>query len=69
MKLQRITPFAARRGRLWSAVTCHRFRQATCRRQNGEPLANATSLNAPLLGRQVGKAGKAVTSHRTPKTP
>jgi hypothetical protein len=59
MKPQHTPPFATQGRRLWSAVTCHR--------QHRELRANVTSLNATLLRRQVGKARKAVTSHRTPK--
>ena len=66
--MRRSRTFASEaRCRLWSAVTCHRFWQATCRRQRRESHVFAAALNAPLLCRQVGKAGKAVTSHRTPK--
>ena len=67
-------------GVLWSAGTCHRFAQATCRRRrparqrnptHAPPLARAT--RAPIIpdtrGRwtATSRLGKAVTSHRTPK--
>ena len=52
--------------RLWSAGTCPRFEQATCRRQTGRGVELGEPLNAALLGRLVGQATKAVTSHRTP---
>ena len=64
----------------WSAVTCHRFGQATCRRWM--PVRPQTCTHAPPLARAVrapivpdmrgrstatSRLGKAVTSHRTPK--
>ena len=52
---------------LWSAVTCHRFRQATCRRVTERRVRLFHGpLDAALPARQVGQAIKAVTSHRTP---
>src|ERR1051326_1760617 len=52
----------------WSAVTCHPFRQATCRRRMGRCIGpTASRRGAALLIRQVESAPKEVTSHRTPK--
>ena len=61
-------PLAPHR-RLWSARTCPRFRQATCRRraQTASPSFFQGPLDAARLWRQVAKVVKAVTSHRTPK--
>ena len=53
--------------RFWSAVTCHHIRQATGRRlAQGRVRSSTSRFRAALLRRQVGEAGKAVTSHRTP---
>src|SRR6266545_3774216 len=56
------------RRQLWSARTCPRFPQATCRRRTEaeRPTFFLGPLNAALLWRQVAQAAKAVTSHRTP---
>src|SRR5262245_27114712 len=52
---------------VWSAVTCHRFGQATCRRRGRKHVViGASRYEAALLDRQVDQAAKAVTSHRTP---
>src|SRR5438034_11764192 len=50
----------------WSAETCFRFPQATCRRRTAVGDRYPEPLDAALLCRQVGKAPKAVTSHRSP---
>src|SRR5437867_12919410 len=53
---------------LWSARTCPRFLQTTCRRRMREGVQLYRAAYASLLWRQVAKAAKAVTSHRTPNS-
>src|SRR5213594_5245625 len=59
-------PSAAEPQLLWSARTCPRFRQATCRRRmrEGVQLSRAAARGPALATSR--QSGKAVTSHRTP---
>ena len=61
-------PSAAKPQPLWSARTCPRFRQATCRRRmrEGVQLSRAAGRGPALATSR--QSGKAVTSHRTPNS-
>jgi len=67
-RLARIFPSAAKPPPPWSARTCPRFRQATRRRRMRAGVQLSRAAGRGPLWRQVAKAAKAVTSHRTPNS-